>query len=177
MSPEINRLRVKIGVHEFEAEGAPDWLVTQLDTWKELVSAAPASVVKQDAGGSRATGVGLSGADQPDATELNRIYAVDQGRKVVSLKVHPTGNQRDADAVLLLLFGFAQLLNATDVLAGTIKESMALSGLRVQRIDRVIAPHQTSGYVLKGGIGKGGKYRLTNTGDNRARELLSSLAS
>jgi hypothetical protein len=56
-------------------------------------------------------------------------------------------------------------------------EAMALSGLKVVRVDRAIDPHTTAGLVLKSGRGKGGKYRLSNTGLQRAEQLTVELRS
>lgn len=47
----------------------------------------------------------------------------------------------------------------------------AISGLTIDRLDRAIVRHKASGFVLKGGKGKGGTYRLTNTGAARAEDM------
>jgi hypothetical protein len=173
----MHKLRVKIGQDEFEAEGEPEWLNTQLGTWKELISKPPMiageSQVKHRLGEERE---GESRKETP-TPQIAKVLSVDKNQKSVSLRVHPTGDQREADAILLLLFGYRDLLNSDEVLVPRIKESMAQSGIRVDRVDRAIAPHQKAGFVLKGGTGKGGKYRLTNTGDARARELIATLSS
>lgn len=172
-----HKLRVKIGINEFEAEGEPEWLSTQLQTWRELVSAAPRMTPPAQPLQEVETPIDGEKLDEELAPKLGKVFSVDKNKKLVSLRVQPTGNDRDADAIVLLLFGYAQLLGESDVLVGLIKESMAVSGLRVDRIDRAIAPHQTAGYVRKGGTAKGSKYRLTNTGESKARELVSVLSS
>jgi len=173
----LHKLRVKIGMNEFEAEGEPEWLSTQLQTWKELVSTAPRATPPTQLLQEVETPVDGEKLDEELAPKVTKVFFVDKNKKLVSLRVQPTGNAREADAILLLLFGYAKLLGESDVLVGLIKESMAVSGLRVDRIDRAIAPHQTAGYVRKGGTAKGSKYRLTNTGESKARELVAVLSS
>jgi hypothetical protein len=173
----LHKLRVKIGMNEFEAEGEPEWLSSQLQTWRELVSAAPRVTPPTQPLEEVEIPIDGEKVDEELAPKLAKVFSVDKNKKLVSLRVQPTGNERDADAILLLLFGYAQLLGESDVLVGLIKESMAVSGLRVDRVDRAIAPHQTAGYVRKGGTAKGSKYRFTNTGENKARELVSILST
>lgn len=56
-----------------------------------------------------------------------------------------------------------------------LKESLEVSGLRIARIDRAANPYLKAGYLLKAGRGKGGIYRLTNTGFSKAEELARKL--
>jgi hypothetical protein len=55
-------------------------------------------------------------------------------------------------------------------------QAMELSGIRVDRMDRTIGAYQQSGLLMKSGFGKGGKYRLTMTGLQRAERLAKQLA-
>lgn len=164
-----HKLRVKVGAHEFEAEGTQESVTAQFEAWKALISApAQASPPKP----SRLSQVveevrtkdGMIGATWD-------IYEVDDKRKLVTIKVHPTGDQRDADAVLLILWGYLKALQQSEVRVTQLMESMRVSGLTVGRLDRAIAPYRKEGFVLKGGKGKGGTYRLTHTGSTRAEDL------
>ena len=80
-----------------------------------------------------------------------------------------------ADAVVLLLYGCRVLRHEEEVAVTKLAESARISGFTVGRVDRAVAPHVRSGYVLKGGRGKGGKYRLTNTGLGYAKRLADDL--
>jgi hypothetical protein len=40
---EVVKLRMKIGVHEFEAEGPRDLVTAQLETWKQLAGLGAAA--------------------------------------------------------------------------------------------------------------------------------------
>jgi len=173
----MHKLRVKIGVNEFEAEGEAEWVSAQVETWRELLSAAPRTPPAGRPAEEAEPPPDEEGLGEDLAPKLTKVFAVDKRKKLVTLRVQPSGNQREADAILLLLFGYTKLLGQDDVLVGLVKESMADSGLRVDRVDRAIAPHQTAGYARKGGTAKGSKYRLTNTGETRARELVSVLSS
>jgi hypothetical protein len=169
---DTQRLKVKIGDNEFEAEGPPESVQAQFDAWKSLVSTAPPTVPDKPASdGSK------PGETQEETGELPSIFSVDDRKKLVSLAVLPAAGagNRDADAMLLLLYGYKVKYGLEDLIVGRLKESMAVSGRRIERIDRTIQPHLKANYVLKGGQGKGGKYRLTNTGIARAKELMEAL--
>jgi hypothetical protein len=165
-------LRVKVGSHEFEAEGSEESVKAQFEAWKELVAASPASSDPADPEQQQ---------DQEqtsgDQRELGRVFSIDSRRKLVSLRILPRGERRDADALLLLLYGYERGLGQEEVLAGRLKQSLAVSGRRIDRIDRAIAPHDRANHVLKGGTGKGGKYSLSNTGREIAVQLMRGLVS
>jgi hypothetical protein len=76
---EVVKLRMKIGVHEFEAEGPRDVVTAQLETWKHLagLGAAPAT----------ADGRTASGGDPA----LCPLFAADAERKLIRLRVSPRG--------------------------------------------------------------------------------------
>ncbi len=170
---ESQKLRVRIGEHEFEAEGPPELVQGQFDAWRELIS-------RLQIGGRGPTGE--PGADEEPSkdlpikdTSLSRVFQRGEG-KIITLRVLPTGDRREADAILLLLYGFHQLLQQDDVLVGRIKNALGQSGLQPDRIDRGIAPYVAAGLVRKGGRGPGGRYRLSNTGVHHAEGLVRDLA-
>ncbi len=167
---ETQRLKIKIGDNEFEAEGPAEAVQAQFETWKTLLESTPVVTPPPKPDDEVVDNGGFSG-------ELPSIFSVNERNKTVTLAVLPpagSGN-RDADAMLLLLYAYKVKFGQEDLIVGRLKESMAVSGRRIERIDRTIQPHLKSGYVLKGGQGKGGKYRLTNTGIAKAKELMQSL--
>lgn len=168
---ETFRLRVKIGPHEFEAEGPKESVTAQYESWKALIASTPATTSQVNKVVAAAIGVRTrEGFSAPWD-----IFDVEDKRKLVTLRVHPTGETRDADAVLLILYGYRQTFQQEDVPVTKIKESLRVSGLRPERVDRTAAPHVRAGLLLKAGRGKGGKYRLTNTGFAQADEMARSL--
>ena len=104
-----------------------------------------------------------------------RVFGIDERRDLVTLRVHPTGDTRDADAVLLLLYGYRVLRETDDVPVTKLTKSISMSGLRGDRIDRLAGEHVRTNLIVKHGSGKGGKYVLTNTGRARAETLTEEL--
>ena len=176
---DSHKLRIKIGEHEFEAEGSPEQVTAQFEAWKELVTSVPIS-------GS--SGTKVTTKFPGNVTEVKTqdgfaapwdIFEIDDKRKLVTLKIHPTGDDKDELALLLLLFGYKKSYAQDEVLATKLIASMQVSGLRPGRIDRTLAGFIDNGLVLNSGRGKGSKYRLTNTGyakaDETARELFAKV--
>lgn len=177
---DIYKLRIKIGVHEFEAEGPSKEVKAQFEAWKELIASLPiSSPPASEAVGKLPPYVAEVKTREGSMAPWD-IFSVDDKRKLITLKVHPTGERRDADAALLALYGYKQIYTRDEVLVTKLKESLEVSGLRPERIDRTLSAHTKAGLVLKTGRSKGSKYRLTNTGfdyaDNMARELFGQLA-
>jgi hypothetical protein len=99
---------------------------------------------------------------------MNRVYLV-QGDNV-SLRVKPSGA---GDALLLLIYGFCVIKEQVGVTAARLAIGARQSGIKIERIDRVIAPHDQ--YVTKAGAKKGTTYGLNNPGIRYAEELLTKL--
>ncbi len=175
-----NKIRMKIGSDEFEAEGSEEVVSQLFAAWKELVAARAAQPAK------------LNPPAMPTPSRLSQvvdevkakdgltyapwdIFECDDKKKLVTLRVNPSGETRDADAVLLVLYGFKRAWEVNEVKVGRVKESLAMSGLRPDRIDKTVDGYIDQGLVLKAGRGPGGRYRLTNTGYERADALAKSL--
>jgi hypothetical protein len=167
-------LRVKIGDHEFEATGPAYAVASQFQAWKELISDLPTQPQDRKPEGRDEEPEGEGDGATKDA-KLPSIFSQDK-RGLISLSVHPRSNKKVADAMLLLLWGSRQT-GEEELMVGKLKEALSMSGLKVDRVDRAIAPHLSAGYVLKGGSGKGGRYRLTNPGVQRAKEMIQELSS
>lgn len=178
---ESHRLRMKVGPHEFEAEGTPDEVNRQFDLWKQLIAAAPAAPNNAQPvpplGAATTTPDVPAASGQPDPAPVPDIFVADARKGIVSLRIHPPGESRDADAGLLLVYAFRRLLDVEQVLAGHLKDALELSGIRVDRIDRTIGAYHQAGLLMKSGFGKGGKYSLTLTGLQRAERLARELAA
>jgi hypothetical protein len=185
---ETTRLKVKVGVHEFDAEGPPDQVAMQFQIWKELIAAAPAAPAggqaANGASGRRTITLPVDAVDEMKTrdgiTATWDIFGIDGDRDLMTLKVHPpAGDTRDADAILLVMYGYRKAGNEgaglVEVPVTKLKESLDVSGIRIPRIDRAAAPYLKSGYLLKAGRGKGGVYRLTNTGFAKGEGLAQRL--
>jgi len=178
------KLRVKIGAAEFEAEGAENTVKAQFEEFKALL-ASPGAQEKHTTGASmradnRAnhepdTVTGERNTELPHGFE--RLFGVDEknGRKAVTLRLLPQGEDRESVALLLLLWGFKRKFSEDRVRVTLLKEVLERSGLTVSRVDRLADKAQRGGLVLKGGKAKGGTYALTNTGHARAEQEFKQL--
>ena len=101
------------------------------------------------------------------------LREVDEARDLRKLIVHPpAGETRDADAILLVIYGYRKIGNGAEN-KGTARDSrdqdQAIVGRiwhrGVARVDRTAKPYVDARYLLKSGRGKGGVYESTR---NRA---------
>ncbi len=167
------RLRMKIGVHEFEAEGEQEGVERQFALWRELIASTP-----QTSASSPPLNPPLGGGEPPGALnagagEFDKIFH--RTGKLISLTVLP-GPDRAADAALLLLLGH-RLYNQVDQVGGTaLLSGLKQSGYDTARVDRVLDRHVPE-LVLRTGVRRAVKYRLNNPGLNRATELARELVT
>lgn len=171
------KVRLKVGVHEFEAEGPPNEVNAQLAIWQGLISSQSAADGRVTKDGTTRDSGGDGSGEPRSGPGTGRLFVVDDRKDLVTLRAHPQGEDRAADAVLLIVYGYRALRNLEDVPVTKLLESLRVSGISVERIDRAVAPHLTAGYLLKAGRAKGGRYRLTNTGMAAATRLAEELTS
>ena len=174
------RLKLKVGPHEFEAEGEQESVERQLAVWRELIS-TPSAASQPTASAPPAPPAdpnsGPADGTQPAAfaasrAEYDKLFRHD-GR-VVSLTVMPNGGKRTADGALLILLG-QKIYNGVDLVTGqTIIDGLKQSGVTVERMDRSWGEHLKVN-VLRIGQHRGVKYRLTNPGVQRANELVKEM--
>jgi hypothetical protein len=98
-------------------------------------------------------------------------------RQVVILRKQPGPALPHADAALLLLHGFQQMLGPAGnrVPVTRLKAGLAASGYPVDRLAQTLAGHITAGLVTKQGRRIGSTYQLTGTGIPRAEALAHAL--
>jgi hypothetical protein len=169
------RLKMKIGEHEFDAEGSADSVREQFQTWQELVKLAasvPAVQPKKD----EQTSDNQSQVLPPKDTivvdsSLQKIMRVD-GR-TVSLTAQLTSVH---DALLVMIYG-QKILRNNDAVTGAelIMGISATGGFSIGRLDRILDKLSLDGDVTTFGERRGKKYRLTNTGIAKARAVASEL--
>lgn len=160
-----HRLKIKIGEHEFEAEGFPEDVRAQFEVFKELIAKAPAPAPAKPGD--------LESGGKPDLsitdTMLDKIMRV-EGR-VVSLTARP--NSVD-DALLLLIYGQRVLRKVEAVTGSELTDGLSQTGgLDVARIDRRL--EKAAAEVTTIGAHRAKRYRLTNTGMAKARSLAAEL--
>lgn len=79
--------------------------------------------------------------------------------------------------MVLVLYGYKVLKSQNEVPVTQLKAALRQSGCAVDRVDRVAEKYLGQGLLQKGGMGKGGVYRLTNLGEERARQLINEMST
>lgn len=177
------RLKAKIGEHEFDATGDPEVVNAQFQAFKELVAmalAAPsAAKTTQTIEGAHIPSTatlfppsGLPPRAEPSTvdTQLSRIMRVDD--RIVSLTVRA---KEIDDAVLLILYGHKMLRDTEAVGGFEVIGGLTATGQRVERADRVLDRAARNGFVIIIGERRSRRYRLTNVGLSKAREVAAEL--
>jgi hypothetical protein len=165
---EATKLKMKIGDHEFEAEGPPEIVQAQLSAFREMVAAAPPpsahdGIVAQSEGDSQPIKNGSS-------LRLDSIMKT-EGR-IVSLTATPDSAE---DAARLVLLGQKVFRNNETVTGAEIVDGLKVSGQIVSRLDRMMEKVAAEGHVIIIGSHRAKRYRLTNQGSSRAQEIAKAL--
>lgn len=179
METEIpHRLKIKIGEHEFEAEGSPEIVQKQFEIFKELVANSPKPDINKGESQSP-EGQSIS----PLTNNVQQSASIDQSLekimkadgRVVSLTVRPENAQ---SAALLIIYGQKVLRGTEQVTGGEVADGLtSTGGFSVPRIDRVLNGLGSSGDLIITGERRGRRYRLTNSGLTRARDEATKLVA
>jgi hypothetical protein len=164
------RLKTKIDQHEFDAEGPVETVNQLFADFKELVKASTAQPQKSPAPVATSATIPNEFNDVPiGASELAKIMKV-EGR-IVSLTVRPKSIE---DAVLLLIYGQRVLQEKELTTGGELMDGLvATGGLSVGRIDRLLEKIGREGDLIVAGARRSKRYRLTNSGLLKVRQLAS----
>jgi hypothetical protein len=160
------RLKVKIGDHEFEADGPADIVKEQFESFKELIAIAPLNKPETSKSANQSDAP-IQQVAQTIPLNVDRIFRT-EGR-VISLTVPPNS---DTDAVLLILFGQRHYRGNENPTGSEIIDGMNVSGYRATRIDRILLGLSNEGAVIITGAHRGKRYRLTNQGFSRAEGIV-----
>jgi hypothetical protein len=172
------RLRMKIGVHEFEAEGDQESVERQFALWREMVTATPSQLPSPPPRDPPPPGNGGLGPVLPvplggvDPSGFEKIIRRDG--KSLSLSVLPHGDNRVADAALVLMIAHKAYNQLDQVGGGALLEGLQQSGYDLDRVDRAIERYIPE-FILRSGVRRAVKYRLSNPGLNRAINLAREL--
>lgn len=171
---DIIKIKMKIGDHEFEAEGPAEVVQAQLAAFKEIIASQSGPIGSSGARQDQQTQLDQGQITQASALQLDKMFKV-EGR-IVSLTAHPGSPD---DATLLIMLGQKQFRGNDAITGQEIGDGLDHSGIRVLRVDRVMDKFVRDGFVLKVGLGRASRYRLTNPGFNKgqsiAKELLANL--
>jgi len=174
--PESCKIQVRLGDAEFTAEGPEEVVKAAFEHFlraRETVAHAslvpPASPPPPGMSGTPAREESVP-QGEVDQELLSRVYQKDGD--LVSLRMLPqrTNPNWQADAVILLLYGFLRLANMPDVLVTKLNQGLRTSGIALTRVDHIIEVH--SNLYMKGGVRSGGRYTLNNQGRAIAERML-----
>ena len=160
------RLKVKVGGHEFDAEGSEEAVKSQFEAFKDLILNLPKNKLETTESVEPAVQSSQNTASVT-TTSLDRIFRA-EGR-VISLTAPPTS---ETDAVLLVLFGQRFYRNNENPTGSEIIDGLEQSGYRTPRIDRILRSLADEGAVIITGAHRGKRYRLTNQGHTRAEGVV-----
>jgi hypothetical protein len=163
------RFKIKAGEREFEAEGPRDAVEARWAEAREWLLNAPEPRI-----------LSTEAATLPSQQEESPIFEIDRGRRTVRLRVLPPRGevlQRLSNALLLLLYGYTDLISRPEVPVTRIAEDLRMSGFAgLKRLSRAFLRLETEGLAARNGSGKGTNYRATNPGLVAARTLAKSLS-
>jgi hypothetical protein len=184
---EVRRLKMKIGEAEFEADVPENEVqpmyqqfLSMLERRSQAAVPLPASAKADHKPPIEATIRAGSAAqahqalgDTFDDTLLARIFELRQDGAVTLKVLPPTGPDTNADAMLLLLYGYRRLKNEDYVLATQLFRAAAQSGITLRR--PVNAYMRNSRFVIRGGQRKGSHYALSSHGLAMAKEITARI--
>lgn len=169
------KLRIKIGEHEFDGEGPAEEVKASFEAWKELIASIPSQPAPRTPQETHNHNRVENDPEQISPETLNRIFLSDPSKDMVSVKIFPRGNERERDTLLLILYGYKKMRAQNEVMATKLTRAMRQSGCKVSRVDRLSTRYINQGLVNKGGMGKSGRYSLTNTGMAKAVEIIDEI--
>lgn len=168
---ECNKLKIKVGDHEFEAEGPPDVVQKQFDAFKELVLSTPASRKIAQPPGEEGEPIEVT-KKVPASLQLEKIMRV-EGR-VVSLTARAPSI---GDAILLVILGQKHFRDNDGITGSEILDGLRQSGQAADRIDRTLKKMASDGHIIKLGAHRASRYRMTNQGIVKAQEIARNVIS
>ena len=183
------RLRIKASDYELEAEGSRDFVREQYEAFRRLLGdGSEKSVLPESRDGVESStapespasplpGEKTGGQRNARTESFQKLLAWDSRTQQVKITALPDGPMRIADTVLLLLLGYRELRGLSQVSALDLNEGLKAAGFEQVRLDRIMSPYLKDRLVLRSGVGKGSRYRLTTRGVKRAQELAQSLAA
>lgn len=169
-----HRIKIKLGDAEFEAEGSEQSVQAQYELF---LSALKRETAKEPGTPNPKANGAVEQERQAspsafDETLLARIFELRQDG-VIALRVLPKGNDKEADALLLLLYGYRRLKTEEDVLATHLLRAAQHSGVAVYRPAHALAVYDQ--FLIRGGQKKGSTYSLNNQGVAKAEGIAAKI--
>lgn len=168
------RLKIKVGEHEFEAEGPADVVQSQFAAFRDLIGMIGIEKTRT----STENTIAMSESEKPvnngvpGTLPLEKIMRA-EGR-LISLTVRAASIQ---EAILAVMLGQRQFRANDSVTGSEILDGLRESGQAVSRIDHTLNQLSDDGSVITIGAHRGRRYRLTNAGVSRAQGIARSMIS
>jgi hypothetical protein len=163
------KLQAKFGNAEFNAEGPEEAVREDFRRFLEKLPAAvqPSPEKKQDAKNGQEPTI-LTTVDQMLLGQALLEKVFQRQDDIVSLRLlpPPESANRNADAAILLLYGFRCLLNQEEVPVTRLTRALRRSGISFERLDQFMGAN--SQLILRGGARNAARYRLNNLGVTQA---------
>ena len=176
---ELIKIRIKLGEFEFEAEGNENTVARQFEKFQELVTTIKIQPTPNPTPNlvlHKTKHHDSSSKDSPSLPHLEEIFQNDPRSSLLLCHRPPSGKEgQEANVILLLLLGYRELRATEEVSVLVLKQALKRSSFPVSRLDRILHNYQRERFVLKSGRGKGGKYRLTSLGLQKARAMAAQL--
>ena len=184
---DVFKLRLKIGINEFEAEGSQEYVQNERQVFLESITANEQEEEPdpEERGSNAAAGGNGSGQTPPtppkdsvmSQTDMARLAHQDKSDKdlIVLTALPQDGESQKQDALVLLLLAHRVIRNVENVKATDALNGMKQSGIAVSEISGLVDKIPT--LVLKTGVRKGTKYRLSTHGVQKAAAVAAALLS
>ena len=170
LTMDTHKLKIKIGEHEFEAEGPSEIVQAQFAVFRDLVSTLPTKTPELRAEPTPTPAADTNGAS--NGLRLDKIMK--QEGRIVSLTAR--GGSIENEIVLVLL-GQKRLRDNDSVTGSEIVDGLKLTGGAVGRIDYKLDKMTNDGDVITVGTRRARRYRLTNQGLTKAEALARTVIS
>ena len=167
------KLHVKIGHAEFEAEGSEKSVKEQFDQFLAAIGQKTHTDINSNGQQAAQSADNGSRNTEVDATILAKAFR-ELDDQLSLLHLPPTETQQ-ADALLLILYGYHRLKDQAAVGVMQLMGCARQSGLQIERADRTIASHMQ--FVNRGGYKRGSRYGLNNRGIAHCEEILREMFS
>lgn len=167
---ETSRIKTKIGENEFEMDGPTETVTAQFKAFLERIGSLPSISTPNGAYAHQSVQPIQQDTVGDKHIPIEKVLHV-SGR-IVSLTALPSSME---DAALLIMLGHKDLRNNPAVTGQEIGDGLAQSGRPVPRVDRVMEKTITEAFVLKSGVRRATRYRLTNQGLTKALNIAKGL--
>jgi hypothetical protein len=182
---EVFKLRLKIGANEFEAEGPEEYVKGERQIFLENFAGAQDEKeetgddeeVPLDGGDKRGNAASNPSGVSIASVDIAKLAGQDRNDKdLIILTALPQDPEtQKQDALLLLLLAHKVIRGVDNVKATDALNGMKQSGIQIDAISQVT--DKIPQWVLKTGVRKGSKYRLSSPGVQKASAVAQTLLS